>query len=292
MAACRAPAAVVLLLVGLAVTPAAEGLSSKEAEPAVTAHLAASSRSSTAGGASPVSSQISAGCQEELRSLHGAKRQADAAACEKEHGFPSLVIGHLQARRQGEAVAVTQKSFETCGGLSSACALEVAPGVVQELRFSGVVMSEHCRASVNAAQKNPNSTKVHACEEREHVAEGILGALNKAKLDAAVSVAEGALLKCMGLTEECAFQVAPVLVNQMVTMAVMQTDGMMPVLVESNLQAANVAKKATTSLLRMAIDSRQSRWIPARSSRKGHVFLQRSAYRVNRLILALARQES
>lgn len=216
--------------------------------------------------------------------------QQDAAACEKAHKFPDAVIAHLQAGRQEEAVNVTKESFEKCGKLSKNCAAEEAPVVVQELRFGGVALSDKCKAAVRKAQTDKATMKeVRKCENDAKVPEKLLSELNNGDLNMAVASAREGLEKCMKLSDECSFQVAPVLVNQVVTMAMMQAGGMMPVLVQASLEAAEQSKKVKTSLLKIAMEDRRQRLVHKKNG--ATVMLQRSVYHVNRLILQLAREQ-
>lgn len=233
----------------------------------------------------PLQESLAPECSAQLHELNSKEKRKKAAECEQENGYSDQVIEHLQGGQEAEAVAVTAKSFESCGKLSFTCAGEVAPSVVQEIRFSGVAVSDTCRERAAKTQKDEKfMAQVHKCESDEKVAEQLLSALNEGNLRNAVESSEHGLEKCMKLSDVCAFQIAPVLVNQVVTMAMMQQSGMMPVFAAKNLEAAEKKNPldASLSLLAIAMASRKPRPPVLLQSRRS------SLRHVSRLILELA----
>lgn len=208
---------------------------------------------------------LPAECADSLAHLREGDRTTAAAKCEKENALSDQVITSLQAAKLPEATALTQQAFEKCANFSSTCAAAVAPGVVQELRLSGVALQAECKKTVSKAQSDKTAMKgVRECETKEGIAEGMIRALNTGDMDGAIVAAESGLTKCMKLTPACAFQVSPVLVNQVITMSQMNTGGgMMPVFVRSALQAASKADRAKTSLVGLATRGTAPRWSPA-----------------------------
>lgn len=235
---------------------------------------------------------LSPQCATALHGLNDAKKREASAQCEQEQGFADKVIDHLQNGEESEAISVTEDSFHMCAGFSKECAEEVSAGVVQEIRFSGVAVSDSCRAKASKSQQDEKfMTGVHQCEQDKKVAENLLSALNSGDLDKAVGSAEHGLEECMKLPEECAFQIAPVLVNQVVTMAMMQQSGMMPVFVRTNQEVAATKSSAKTlSLLKVAMASRTPRSRVTRRGGRSFALLQqrRPERRVNGLVLELA----
>lgn len=232
-------------------------------------------------------------CQEQLHALRDGAKQQEAAKCEKDNQLPSKVITYLQAGKKSEAENATKTAFEKCAKMTPECAAQIAPGTVQELRFSGVALSDTCKDAVNKAQSDKAAMQeVRKCEKTENIAKGMISALNNDDLEGAVTAAQTGLEKCMKLSSKCAFQVAPVLINQFVVMSSMNAGGMMPVLVRKSIDSAEEAKLVKTSLLHVATEARRLKWLPSpKGVKRGEVFLQKNVYRVSRLVLSLAREE-
>jgi len=230
--------------------------------------------------------QLSPACSAEMQGLNDKTKRAAAAECEKKNGHADKVLEHLQTGKEAEAVAVTETSFKECAHFSEACAGEVAPGVVQEIRFSGLAVTDKCRTEIRTAQNDTTlMAEAQACEQKEKTSEQLLGALNQGDLDGAVDSAHLSLSKCMKLSDECAFQISPVLVNQVVTMAMMQQSGMMPVF--ASLKAASEKPTTPVTLLKAAEDEHPARVHKGRAV----AFLQTASHgvrRVSRLIMQLA----
>merc|ERR1719375_950455 len=60
------------------------------------------------------------------------------------------------------------------------------------------------------------------CDKKEKLSEKLLAALKKGDLNGAVSAAETGLEKCMSMSETCAFQIAPAVVNSVVMRAMLE----------------------------------------------------------------------
>jgi enhancing lycopene biosynthesis protein 2 len=202
--------------------------------------------------------QFSNECQEALVALRKPEQQRAAAKCEEDNKMPTQVIDHLQKAQKAEAEAVTKQAFEQCAKMAPECAAQVAPSVVQELRMNGVALSQECKEAVNKAQGDKAAMKeVRKCEKTEGVAKKMMGSLNNEDVDGAVDAAGEGLEKCMKLSKECSFQVAPVLINQFLTMYSMNAGGMMPVLVRTlntTVDAVESARIVNSSLLHVPTD--------------------------------------
>jgi len=229
--------------------------------------------------------ELSPACSAEMQGLNDKTKRLAAAECEKKKGYADAVLDHLQTGEEAEAVGVTETSFKECAKFSDTCAGEVAPGVVQEIRFSGLAVTDKCRAEIQTAQGDEKlMAEAQACEQKEKTSEQLLGALNTGDLDGAVDSAHVSLSKCMKLSDNCAFQISPVLVNQVVTMAMMQQSGMMPVF--ASLKSATEKPTTPVTLLKALEDEYHVRVRKSRAT----AFLQRkhSVHRVSRLIMELA----
>lgn len=218
--------------------------------------------------------QLSTPCQGEMQGMLEESRKSGAAKCENEKGYDEKVLRHLQVGEEAEAVSVTEASFRECAHFSLACAGEVAPGVVQEIRLSGLAVNNSCRTAMGSAQEDEKlMAAAHQCEQAEKVSEKLMGAVNVGNLDDAIDSAHFSLASCMKLPDNCAFQYAPVLVNQVVTMAMMQQTGMMPVF--AALKSSAIVPKETGSIITAAEELRQTVHRSAPKTRDAVSFLQR-----------------
>lgn len=245
----------------------------------------------------PATVGVSPKCKEEIKGIQTKEKAAAVSACEEKAKYPQQAIAHLQNGDPPAAIATIEESFQTCAKFSKTCAKELAPVVVQQLQFSGAAVSPTCRESVKKVQTDKEKMKeVASCEQKGKVVEKVLVALNKNDLHAAVDVAEGGLEKCMGLSEKCASQLAPVVVNQVVMRALMQQqqtekDGIPQTTVFARATSTVLAQSSpdNLSLVGTALDQRVHTAIP---KKQGMSFLQKVRlphHYVSRMILKMAR---
>merc|ERR1719395_455336 len=88
--------------------------------------------------------------------------QKASAKCEQEGQYPDKVVARLKEGDESGATKLVEEMFQKCASFSEACAAEVAPGLVMELRFSGVAVSEKCLAEVSKVQQDPEAQQVAA----------------------------------------------------------------------------------------------------------------------------------
>lgn len=170
----------------------------------------------------PGATGISPKCKEEVKGIQTKEKAAAVTACEEKAKYPQKAIAHLQNGDTSAAISTIEESFQTCAKFSETCAKELAPVVIQQLQFSGAAVSQTCKDSVHKIQSDEKKMKeVATCEQQGKVVEKVLMALNKNDLKSAVGAAETGLEKCMDLSEKCASQLAPVVVNQVVMRALM-----------------------------------------------------------------------
>jgi len=166
---------------------------------------------------------VSPKCKEEVKSIQTKEKAAAVGACEEKAQYPQKAIAHLQKGDRVSAIKTIEESFQTCAKFSESCAKELAPQVIQQIEFSGAAVSPQCKQSVAKVQKDQNKMKeVMKCEKDVKVVEKVLVSLNKDDLKSAVDAAHTGLEKCMGLSDQCADQLAPVVVNQVVMRALME----------------------------------------------------------------------
>jgi len=207
---------------------------------------------------------ISPKCKQEVQGIQGKERAAAVSKCEKKGQYPQKAISHLQNGNKSAAVLTIEESFQKCAKFSPKCAKELAPVVIQQLEFSGAAVSMTCRKAVAKVQNDAKKMKeVQACEKKSNVVKHVLVALNQNDLNSAVDAAETGLENCMGLSEKCANQLAPVVVNQIVMRAMMeQQAGQKQQEIPETTVFANTAKTVLTdttdklSLIGEALDRR------------------------------------
>jgi len=171
----------------------------------------------------PQSTGLSEQCKKEVKSIQTKEKATAVNACEQKAGYTQKAVKQLQDGDESAARSTIEQSFQECAKFSETCAKEIAPQVVRKLQFSGAAVSDTCRQSVAKLQQDQKKMKeVAQCEEQSKVVQGVLGALNKNDLNAAVGVAKSALVQCYALSEKCANQLAPVIVNQVVMAALME----------------------------------------------------------------------
>jgi len=248
---------------------------------------------------SPPGATVSPKCKEEVKGIQTKEKAAAVAACEEKAQYPQKAVAHLQDGDAPAAISTIEESFQTCAKFSETCAKELAPVVVQQLQFSGAAVSQTCRQSVKKVQTDEKKMKeVATCEKDGKVVEKVLVALNKNDIKSAVGAAQGGLEKCMGLEEKCAVQLAPVVVNQVVMRALMESQQQQQQ-GAGNIPTTTVLARASTvlaqnhpdqfSLIGTALGQTVRKFVPKKSSVS---FLQKVRLPheyVSRMILQMAR---
>jgi len=255
---------------------------------------------------------LSPDCNKELNKLRDPKVQEASAKCEQKGQYPDKVVGLLKKGDEAGATKLVEEMFQKCASFSEKCAAEVAPGLIMEIRFSGVAVSEKCLEDVGKVQKDPKAQQFAAeCQAEEKVGENILMSLNKNDIKSAMNFADHSLQKCLKMNEKCAWQLAPVLVNDVVMQAMQaqaaqqgQQQQQAPMTVVLN--APHTGFAVSPQVLKLAIEERQSKknasllnmavpklMLPTgKNHLRAPVLLQTSLkFRVSKLLLALAREQ-
>lgn len=253
---------------------------------------------------------LSAECNTELNRLRDPEVQKASAECEQKGQYPDKVVKLLKKGDEAGATKLVEEMFQKCAKFSDKCAAEVAPGLIMELRFSGVAVSEQCLAEVSKVQKEPENQKFAAqCQAEQKVGENILMALNKNDIKGAMDVADNSLQKCLKMSKDCSWQLAPVLVNDVVMQAMQaqaaqqQQPQQSPMTVV--LAAPHPGFAVSPQVLKLAIQDRQAKktasllsmavprvMLPTGKKLRAPVLLQTSSnVWVSKLLLSLARQQ-
>jgi len=252
---------------------------------------------------------LSPECNTELNRLRDPEVQKKSSKCEQEGKYPDQVIKLLKKGEEANATKVIEEMFQKCASFSEKCAGEVAPGLIMELRFSGVAVSDQCLAEVSKVQKDPESQqKAAKCQAEQKVGENILMALNKNDIKKAMDVADNSLEKCLGCSQKCSWQLAPVLVNDVVMQAMQaqaaqagqQQKSPMTVVLAAPQPGLAVSPK----VLKLAIQDRQAKKIasllnmavpkvmlPTKNLRSPVLLQTSSKVWVSKLLLVLARHQ-
>merc|ERR1719171_347075 len=124
-----------------------------------------------------------------------------------------------------------------------------------KVRFSGAAVSKECRQETMKKQQDPK-IRAHAeqCEKDEKLGEKIFTNLNNNDLEGAVSAAEHSLKKCMDMSDTCAWQLAPVVVNNAVMHAMQaQQQQQGPPMQETTVLTGKKAEPAAKAAPKMAL---------------------------------------
>lgn len=167
---------------------------------------------------------LSSKCQNELKEVEGSEEKMMAAQqCELESGLTQKAVDSLLLAKRTDALATVANSFEECVKVSSGCAEEIAPKVVLQMRLSGVAVDETCMKVAQAqTQKLPSDDTVKC---QENTTKFMVDGLVKQDLEGALVVAQTGLGKCHKLESPCDFQLAPILVVQILQAAQQQQQG-------------------------------------------------------------------
>lgn len=162
-------------------------------------------------------------CKQMVQRLEEASMQSFSHQCEDQGQYSYHIAEALKKDDRKLAMAAAIELFAKCGKMSKACAEKMAPGLVEEVRLSGMTVSDECRAQTKKLQGDKAHLKGAAeCDKKEKFSEKVMAFLEKDDLHEAVNAAEQSLTTCMKLSNDCAHQVAPILVNSLVMRAMEQ----------------------------------------------------------------------
>jgi hypothetical protein len=168
--------------------------------------------------------------------------------CENDKGYTKHAIAALQHANATEALTAIEKTFHECGALSVECAKEMAPEVELKMRLSGVTVESQCAKKAREAQAKMAASKGGHCQE--NATKSMVKELAKQNLEGAMTAAMGGLSTCNSLGSPCDYQIAPILVMQvMQAQEVEQEEAMMRALVNGLRQAAERSARLTSGRL-------------------------------------------
>lgn len=162
---------------------------------------------------------VNSTCAKEMEQVSSNQAQfAKSHECEAKTGYSTKAVDALRDAKPEGALGFVEKTFHECAGISADCAKQVAPGVVLKMRLSGVAISDSCK-KVAGSQTAPKENS-EAC--RQNMTQGMTGSLQKQDLDGAMSAAQHGLHSCQKIEAPCDFQLAPVVVMQMLQASMQQ----------------------------------------------------------------------
>lgn len=146
-------------------------------------------------------------------------RMEGSQKCEQSAGHVNHSIVALQHGDTKAATASVIHTFVDCASMSTKCAQAMAPDVVQKMRLSGVTVDHKCELEAKHLHdedgtRKPAKNATVACEKNTVLK--MIGGLQHEDVDAAMSEAQQGLKSCNSISSPCDFQLAPMLVTQIV----------------------------------------------------------------------------
>jgi len=159
-------------------------------------------------------SDVSDSCMAALEKLLTNPKKVDKARkCEEKKGHSDAAIEALQDMDSDLAVKHIEKTFHECGRISKKCSIQLAPEEMLKIRLSGVTMEQKC-ADIAAEQDMEPNSKTVACQME--MGQDIVKALMKGDVEVALNQAQDGLSTCNKIKHPCDFQLAPLLVGQLI----------------------------------------------------------------------------
>lgn len=184
--------------------------------------------------------------------------QVESMECEEQKGFTKVAVEKLRLKDEKGTAAIITQSLQVCSGIRKDCAEQLSPNVVLKMRFAGLAVSQPCANEMNNAQMDQNRMAQSAvCEREGNYPQKTVEMLENRHMEGAIGVVEKGLTECVKITgQHCAWQIAPVIVSQIIT-AVKQQNQQMPLLMSPTVAAAVVVKTKTekefTPLSKLAV---------------------------------------
>lgn len=159
-------------------------------------------------------SDVSERCVATLEKLLTNPHKVDKARkCEEKKGHSDKAIEALQDMDTDLAIKNIEKTFHECGGISKKCSRELAPEEMLKIRLSGVTMEQKC-ADVAAEQDTEPDSEAVTCQTK--MGQSIVEALMRGDVETALDQAQDGLSECNKIKHPCDFQLAPLLVGQLI----------------------------------------------------------------------------
>jgi len=193
------------------------------------------------GGGGSLTAGVNATCREEMEELTAnSSRRVSAEACVDKSNSTQRVIQALQQANSSMAETEASSTLRECGGLSQGCAKQVATRTVLNLRLSGLSVSKVCAGDVvRTARQTPKLAPAEAARCRENVTKAVFQELSSKDIEGALAAAQYGLSMCNNVGHPCDYQLAPVMVMQLMRSA--SEEEQVQVLMEGLQQAQALA---------------------------------------------------
>lgn len=145
--------------------------------------------------------------------LTNSQKVDKARKCEERKGHSDKAIEALQDMDTDSAIKNIEKTFHECGGISKKCSKELAPEEMLKIRLSGVTMEQKC-ADIAAEQDIEPDAESVTCQTK--MGQSVVDALMSGDVESALDRAQDGLSKCNKIKHPCDFQLAPLLVGQLI----------------------------------------------------------------------------
>lgn len=188
-------------------------------------------------------------CEEEMfRLAFNRTRMSDSHACERRLNSTQYACQQLEHGNVSAAMASVERTFRECAGVSESCARRAAPDVVRKMRLSGMAVDQQCKLQAEKLEKDEMKHKpapnVAACED--NATHGMVDGLQQDDLEKAMTEAQHALKTCNGLPAPCDFQLAPMLVGNLLEFNAMAEQAQMAQFLIAGLNAARQIQSKLT----------------------------------------------
>lgn len=151
-------------------------------------------------------------CEGEMEKLEMNHTHAiSSRECEDQEIYTKRAVASLQEADDTDSLVSIENMFRKCAALSANCAKEVAQEVQLKMRLSGVTVESRCDESARDLQSK--QSKKSPCQDK--ATKSMVEALAKEDLDGAIVAAQTGLRTCNNLPAPCDFQVAPILIVQL-----------------------------------------------------------------------------
>jgi hypothetical protein len=181
-------------------------------------------------------------CTEQLMALKmNATRFSEAQACEEKAAYTEQATAALKLADQPAALVAVESAYHRCMGLSQSCAKQAAPQLVTKVRFSGVAVTQQCKIASGAVKSGADT---NTCERNMTTA--MVADLKRQNIDAVMLAAQHGLSSCYHVVHPCDFQLAPILVMQLIQSVMGQAQQQ---IAQVLLAGINAAEDVSTNLL-------------------------------------------
>jgi len=202
-------------------------------------------------------------CTEQLMALRmNETRLSEAQSCEEKAAYTEQATAALKLADQAAALVAVESAYHRCMGLSQTCAKQVAPHLLTKVRFSGVAITQQCKTVAGAVKPGVDT---NVCER--NMTTGMVAELKQHNTDAVMLAAQHGLNSCYHVAHPCDFQLAPILVMQLIQSVMGQAQQQIAQVLLAGLSAA---EDVSANLRAAGESNRKPAAGPSQLSSTGH----------------------